>query len=104
MSAIFRMDERLGIELPCLEKDWTDYTEKERSDILLYWEQIRGTIPEQIKRLEKKIVRKQVQLDEEENFETSCRLNSDIAELASTINDLHIWFRINQEIESRVHG
>ncbi|MEV2666997.1 hypothetical protein ABNE94_19160, partial [Paenibacillus larvae] len=54
--------------------------------------------------LEKKIVRKQLQLYEEENFEISCRLNSDIAELASTINDLHIWFRLNQEIEPKVHG
>ncbi|MEV2666145.1 hypothetical protein ABNE94_14500 [Paenibacillus larvae] len=53
MSAIFLMDEHLGIELPCLEKDWADYTEEERSDILLYWEQVRGTIPEQIKRLER---------------------------------------------------
>ncbi|MEV3552458.1 hypothetical protein ABNC92_11525 [Paenibacillus larvae] len=104
MSAIFLMDEHLGIEFPCLEKDWADYTEEERSDILLYWEQVRGTIPEQIKRLEKKIVRKQLQLYEEENFEISCRLNSDIAELASTINDLHIWFRLNQEIEPKVHG
>ncbi|GAA4862729.1 hypothetical protein GCM10023310_47660 [Paenibacillus vulneris] len=104
MTWTFVTDERLGIPLPHLEKDWEDYTEAERSEILLRWEEIRGTIPDQVKKLERIIIRKQNQLDVEDNFQVSCELNSEIAELAGTINELHLWFRVNQEIsDSAAH-
>jgi hypothetical protein len=104
MSYTFDLDRRLGIPLPQLLKDWEDYSEYEQADILLQWERIRGTIPEQIKRLERMIILKQDQLNGEDHFPTSCRLNSEIAELASTINELHLWFRVNQDISSgRTH-
>ncbi|TDF95843.1 hypothetical protein [Paenibacillus piri] len=98
MSWKFIIDGRLGIPLPHLEKEWEEYTENERSLILLRWEEIRGTIPEQIKRLERVIIQKQNQLNVEDNFKLSCRLNSEIAELAGTINELHLWFRVNQDV------
>lgn len=98
MTWTFVQDERLGIPLPELEKDWEEYTEEERSEILLRWEEIRGTIPDQVKKLERIIIRKQNQLDVEDNFKISCDLNSEIAELAGTINELHLWFRVNQDI------
>ncbi|MDQ1909802.1 hypothetical protein RAC89_04690 [Paenibacillus sp. GD4] len=104
MSYTFDLDRRLGIPLPHLLKDWEDYSEYEQADILLQWERIRGTIPEQIKKLERIIILKQDQLNGEDHFPTSCRLNSEIAELASTINELHLWFRVNQDISSgRTH-
>lgn len=98
MTWAFVQDERLGIPLPHLDKEWDEYSDMERSDILLEWEQIRGTIPDRIKRLEQIIIRKQNQLNVEENFKVSCELNSDIAELAGTINELHLWFRMNQDV------
>ncbi|PZE20973.1 hypothetical protein [Paenibacillus xerothermodurans] len=100
MSWNFVMDERLGIPLPHLEKDWDEYSEQERARILLRWEEIRGTIPDHVKRLERVIIQKQHWLALEENFKISCQLNTEIAELAATINELHLWFRVNQDINA----
>jgi hypothetical protein len=103
MEQYFIYDQRLGIPLPKLEKDWEDYSEDEQHAILLRWENIRGTIPDRIAELEKIINEKQDQLSDENDFERSCRLNSEIAELASIINDLWIWYRMNQTISVRTH-
>jgi hypothetical protein len=103
MRSFFQFDERLGIELPVLEREWEQYSSKERSELLFYWEQVRGTIPDRIMKLEAKIIIKQNQLNQEDDFPTSCLLNSEIAYLASIINDLHLWFRVNQELESKNH-
>lgn len=99
----FVMDDRLGILLPSLQLEWEEYTDSERADILLRWEEIRGTIPDRVKQLENIIIEKQEQLNVEENFQISCALNSEIAELASVINDLHLWFRVNQDISAKAH-
>jgi hypothetical protein len=98
MTWSFVVDKRVGIPLPVFEKEWEDFSREERSVILLRWEEIRGTIPDRIKKLEQIIIMKQNQLNVEDNFQTSCRLNSEIAELAGTINELHLWFRVNQDI------
>jgi hypothetical protein len=103
MSFYFQYDARLGIETPMLEIDWESYPSDVRMDILLHWEQIRGVIPDRIMKLEGTIIYKQNQLDKEDDFPTSCRLNSEIADLASIINDLHLWFRVNQDLESKTH-
>ncbi|WP_204516801.1 hypothetical protein [Brevibacillus fulvus] len=83
--------------------DWEEYTAAERSEILLEWETIRAKIPDRILALEKVIITKQDQLFEEEDFERSCELNSEIAELASIINDLNIWFRVQQDYDTKPH-
>ncbi|TVY08239.1 hypothetical protein [Paenibacillus cremeus] len=98
MSYTFELDERLGIPLPQLNKDFEEFTVSEQAEMLLRWEEIRGTIPERIKQIERVIIRKQDQLNVEDNFVLSCKLNSEIAELASTINELHLWFRLNQDM------
>lgn len=100
----FVQNERLGIRLPELAWEWEDYSLEERGAILVQWEQIRGTIPDRIKELEKRITVKQDRMYEESNFVKCCELNSEIAELASCINDLHIWFRLNQELTSKRHS
>ncbi|NHN31270.1 hypothetical protein [Paenibacillus agricola] len=102
MAWSFVPDQRLGIPLPYWNKEWEDFTEEERSEILLRWEEIRGTIPDHIKRLESIIIKKQNQLNVEDNFKLSCELNSEIAELAGTINELNLWFRVNQDITASV--
>lgn len=100
----FQMDDRLGIQLPFLDKDWHEYGLTEQEGIVAEWEIIRGHIPDRIKELEVSINSRQAQLDVEENFERSCELNSEISELASIINDLWIWYRTNQNvIEEKMH-
>lgn len=103
MTNVFIYNERLGIELPSLDQEWERYREEERADILVRWEEIRGTIPDRILSLERIIIRKQLQLNVEDDFPISCRLNYEIAELASCITDLHIWYRVNQELSTRAH-
>lgn len=92
----FQYDDRLGISLPILYKDWSEFPQHIQVEIMLKWEQSRGQIPDRIVELEKIINEKQALLDHEEDFERSCELNSEIAELASIINDLWIWYRLNQ--------
>ncbi|QRG69717.1 hypothetical protein JNE38_11685 [Brevibacillus choshinensis] len=99
----FILDERLGIRLPALDMEWESYSKEERADILLEWEEIRATIPDQIIRIETVIIEKTKQMSEEENFIRSCELNSEIHELASVINDLNIWFRVQQDHDTKVH-
>lgn len=96
----FIYDDRLGIELPHLNADWEDISVMDRASILEKWETIRGRIPDRIKELECIIMKKQDQLNYEESFQRSCMLNSEIAALASTINDLHLWYRVNQEMDA----
>ncbi|KQL49100.1 hypothetical protein AN963_04825 [Brevibacillus choshinensis] len=99
----FILDERLGIRLPALDMEWEAYSTDERADILLEWEEIRANIPDKIIRIETVIIEKTRQMSEEENFNRSCELNSEIHELASVINDLNIWFRVQQDHDAKVH-
>ncbi|MBU8905181.1 hypothetical protein [Desertibacillus haloalkaliphilus] len=100
MDYEFILDERLGISIPHLYKQWSQYSLETQADILLRWESIRGSIPDKVEELEAEINRKQAQLNVEENFQVSCQLNLEIAELASIINDLWIWYRIDQDVSA----
>lgn len=99
----FVYDGRLGIYVPDLPREWESYSEEDRAEMLYQWEQIRGTIPDRIKHLESRIMEKQERLNREDDFAVSCSLNSEIAELASMINDLHLWYRIDQEMTDKIH-
>jgi hypothetical protein len=96
--SFFIFDSRLGIQLPNLTSDWESYAENEQLKIVYEWEQIRGSIPTRIFELEHVINTKQAELFNEDNFEKSCVLNSEIAEFASIINDLQIWYRVGQDV------
>lgn len=102
----FIYSERLGISIPGLENDWDELSLDKQAALLEQWEMIRGVIPDRVIRLEEQIKVKQAQLFEEDDFAASCRLNGDIADLASRINDLHIWFRTQQDLDdhSKRHG
>ncbi|WLR50215.1 hypothetical protein LC040_13140 [Bacillus tianshenii] len=104
MRDYFIYDERLGIELPMLEEEWSAYTEQTQQTILSHWEKVRGKIPDRIADIEVIINRKQAALNIEEDFDTSCRLNSEISDLASVINDLWIWYRTNEDVTEKVHA
>ncbi|OLN22684.1 hypothetical protein BTO30_08510 [Domibacillus antri] len=97
---MFQHDNRLGISIPVLPREWTDYPLEEQEQIMHIWETIRGMIPDRIQELEKSINEKQTALNNEENFIVSCRLNTEISELASVINDLWLWFRTVPDVNS----
>ncbi len=101
MAYEFVYDERLGIRLPRLQYEWERYSRETQARILFEWEAIRGTIPDRIKELEKRINEKQERLQQEEDFAVSCQLNHEISELASVINDLWIWFRMRQTLKNK---
>lgn len=101
----FVFDHRLGIQVPHIEEAWELLNTDEQEAILLEWESIRESIPDRIKELEAKILDRQQQLDREEDFRRSCMLNTEISELASIINDLNLWYRIDQDVsESKIHS
>lgn len=103
MKECFAFDQRLGISIPALKLDWDHYKKEVQHSILFNWEKIRGSIPDRIAELEEDINEKQALLSNESDFPRSCELNSEIAELASIINDLWIWFRANQTVSTKVH-
>lgn len=98
MNSYFSFDYRLKIDLPDLPKPWEGFSKREQEKILGKWEEIRGKIPDRIAEIEEKIKSKQQDLYNEEDFEKSCHINSEISELASQINDLWIWFRTGEVI------
>ena len=100
MNTFFEYNERLGIFIPTLLKEWDEYEKNIQEQILVQWDHIRGMIPDRIKALEVIINLKQDELSTENDFTQSCNLNSEIADLASIINDLWLWYRI----ESRLLG
>jgi hypothetical protein len=103
MKKHFSFDPRLGISIPDITMEWAQYSDETQQAILFHWEQIRGSIPDRIADLEELINQKQAQLSNESNFKTSCELNSEIADLASIINDLWLWYRANQTVSDKMH-
>lgn len=94
----FVFDQRLGIKIPSLQVDWETLTRKEQQEIIHQWDILREAIPDRIKVLEEEIRVRQQKLDKEEDFMASCTLNTEISDLASIINDLNLWYRVDQEI------
>ena len=90
---MFQYDDRLGISIPILTREWTEYRLEEQQLIMHKWETERGAIPDRIQELERSINEKQDALNNEDRFAVSCQLNTEISELASIINDLWLWFR-----------
>ncbi|PLR77803.1 hypothetical protein CU633_09080 [Bacillus sp. V3-13] len=103
MDDFFSFNQRLGIPIPDAHKSWNTYSEEEQQSILLIWEKVRGKIPDRISDLEGIINIKQAALSDESDFKRSCQLNNEIADLASIINDLWLWYRTNQDISGKVH-
>jgi gas vesicle protein len=99
----FEYDQRLGISIPDLDREWQLFDKATQEEILSQWEEIRGDIPDRVKKLEEEINIKQAALFNEDDFNKSCDINTEISELASTINDLWLWFRSQGEISGKSH-
>ncbi|MGG1629892.1 hypothetical protein [Rossellomorea sp. NRS-1567] len=100
-NEFFSYNSRLGIHLPRLSKDWHAYSSLEQEMVLLEWERMRGMIPDRIQEIDVEIERLQAELAQEDNFERSCMINGEIAERASEINDLWIWYRTTPDKSQR---
>ncbi len=90
---VFQYDKRLQLTIPVFDGFWEELSLADREAIVYRWEQSRSTIPDRIAEIEQKILIKQNRLSLEEDFNKSCHINSEIAELASIITDLWIWYR-----------
>jgi hypothetical protein len=99
VNSHFSYNRRLKIDLPSLSEDWGMYPQHVKEAILLEWERIRGSIPDRIGEIDDEIEELQTRLGQEEDFEESCRLNSEISKKASQINDLWIWYRTTPDIK-----
>ncbi|MBM7692888.1 hypothetical protein JOC77_002319 [Peribacillus deserti] len=93
MKNSFIFDSRLGIRIPDPQKARETCSREEMEDLLFQWELIKGAVPDRIKEIEMQIHVKQEQLSREPDFEISCRLNTEISELASIINNLWLCYR-----------
>ncbi|WP_100405109.1 hypothetical protein [Bacillus solitudinis] len=100
MEIEFVYNDRLGISLPQLYVTWEELDTVSQAKILAEWEDIRGRIPERVIETEKKINQTLASLTQESDFNRSCELNHEMAELASIINDLWIWFRIDPSVST----
>ena len=99
MDQVFNFEERLGIEIPYLDKDWQEYSLNERTSILEKWELMRGRIPAQIAFFESEIESLQEDLHQEEDWDKSLHLMQQVSDYASRINDLNILFRTQPDAE-----
>lgn len=99
LEAQFALDGRLGIPLPRFGVPWEEMNALERAGVVERWELIRGRIPDAIMAREARIRRLLDELFEEEDFVRCCSLNDEIAEAASVIHDLQIWYRTQQDLE-----
>lgn len=93
MTYSFQLNERLGLEVPMLSREWTEYSEADRQTILERWETSRGRIPALISAFEEAIHARQEKLYEEEDWEATLALMNEVSDYASRINDLNILFR-----------
>ncbi|MBM7554960.1 hypothetical protein [Thalassobacillus pellis] len=100
MEDFFTFDKRLGISIPDLPKPFRTYSIEVQSAILSAWENQRGAIPDRVKEMEYHIERCLDLLNQEDDFEASCEINEDISRMAATINDLWIWYRADQVLQS----
>lgn len=94
----FVYHEKMGIEIPKVYVEWEELTVNERENLIDRWETIRGHIPDRILALDSEVEKLQSRVYQEEDWEEVCRLFDQISSFASTINELNIWYRKQQEV------
>lgn len=103
MKELFIYDERLGISIPDLNLEWDEYTKGEQQQILVNWENIREASRTASRNWNPPLTESSFG-SPTSDFAKSCQLNSEIAELASIINDLWLWYRANQGVTEKMHN
>ncbi|MBL0386517.1 hypothetical protein JJB07_07635 [Tumebacillus sp. ITR2] len=90
----FVFNERLGIQIPVQHHEWHEYTRAEQEDLIHRWESIRSRIPDRIKELEEIIEDRQLKIAVEDDWDRVVELYEDVFFIASVINDLNNWMRL----------
>ena len=90
----FVFDERLGIQLPQHDREWWEYSLDEQAEMIQEWERIKSRIPDRILELERNIEDKHQEIGREDDWDRVCELYEEYFAIASVINDLNIWAKI----------
>ncbi|WP_035462072.1 hypothetical protein [Alicyclobacillus macrosporangiidus] len=96
----FKLDPRLGIELPDFERPYEEMDPREQEEILVQWERIRAKIPDQIVRFERVIEDLLQEVHKEEDWDVISAHFADIADYASRIHELNTWRRVDPALGS----
>jgi len=97
----FVHNERLGIKIPVLDREWYEYAKAEQEAMILQWEVIRSRIPDRIQELEAEINLLQAEASQEDDWDRVCELYEQLYTIASVINDLNIWHKNDPDTASR---
>jgi hypothetical protein len=96
----FHLDTRLGIEVPNSDLPFEALPLSEQEAVLSHWERIRAMIPDRIRELEQVIEDLLAQIQLEEDWDAIVRRFDDISEIASRINELNTWLRVDPSLAS----
>ncbi|MCL6636334.1 MAG: hypothetical protein K6T26_00180 [Alicyclobacillus sp.] len=94
----FKLDPRLGIELPAFDRPYEEMDAAEQEAVLVRWEQIRAKIPDQIVHFERIIEDLLDQVHHEEDWDVISAHFADIADYASRIHELNTWRRVDPSV------
>lgn len=94
----FKLNPRLGIELPDFTVPYEELSADEQEEVLVKWEAIRSRIPDQIIKFEHVIEELLSAVHEEENWDIISAHFADIADYASRIHELNTWRRVDPSL------
>ncbi len=94
----FRHDPRLGIELPDLTTPYEELSHTQQEELIAYWEGVRAHIPDQIMKFEQDIEDHLQAVHQEEDWDIVAAHFADISDLASRINELNMWRRVDPSL------
>lgn len=97
----FVYNDRLGIHLPVLHLDWIEYSKAEQEAMIEQWERIKSRIPDRVHELEAVINQLQLEASQEDDWDRVCSLYEELYRIASIINDLNIWEKVDQYTSSQ---
>jgi hypothetical protein len=98
----FKHNPRLGISLPDLPVSYEDLPADEQEHVLVEWEAIRSSIPDQIMRFESIIESYLEAIHHEEDWNVIASHFTQIADYASRIHDLNTWQRVDPTLSAHV--
>lgn len=90
----FVYDERLGIQIPVQHREWHEFSRAEQEAMIEQWEMLRSRIPDRVKQLEEVIEDRQLKIAVEDDWDRVVELYEDVFLMASVINDLNNWMRV----------
>ncbi|CAM3732428.1 hypothetical protein [Alicyclobacillus pomorum] len=98
----FKHNPRLGISLPDFPVSYDDLPADVQEQVLVEWENIRSSIPDQIMRFERVIETYLEAIHHEENWDVIASYFDQIADYASRIHDLNTWQRVDPSLSVQV--